>query len=211
MCLFSVRTSKEHERSLYLNRCPSLVKTPRVLIGRRMCLHASRCRSGSVYFLSHLPYPHHPLPGQSVFQRRTRVSSSALRAKPGAEPKPSPCECTPACRETNKRIQKSTPWNAKYIRQQAWQFRWQSSLVIMTKLCGKSTEWGKAEWLMRKEAVRCIIESLGCYAALLSSNPTPDKSQSILAFTVRGQVRISGWSGLTWRSCRGPCLVTWSF
>lgn len=97
-CLFSVRTSKERERSLYLNRCPSLVKTPRVLIGRRMCLHASRCRSGSVYFLSHLPYPHHPLPGQSVFQRRTRVSSSALRAKPGAEPKPSPCECTPACR-----------------------------------------------------------------------------------------------------------------
>lgn len=159
-CLFSVRTSKERERSLYLNRCPSLVKTPRVLIGRRMCLHASRCRSGSVYFLSHLPCPHHPLPGQSVFQRRTRVSSSALRAKPGAEPKPSPCECTPACRETNKRIQKSTPWNAKYIRQQAWQFRWQSSLVIMTKLCGKSTEWGKGEWLMRKEAVRCIIESL---------------------------------------------------
>lgn len=50
-CLFSVRTSKERERSLSLNRCPSLVKTPRVLIGRRMCLHASRCRSGSVYFL----------------------------------------------------------------------------------------------------------------------------------------------------------------
>lgn len=212
-CLFSVRTSKERERSLYLNRCPSLVKTPRVLIGRRMCLHASRCRSGSVYFL--LIYLTLIIPCRANQCSRDELVSPAVLWEPSPVLNRSPVHVSAHLRagETNKRIQKSTPWNTKYIRQQAWQFRWQSSLVIMTKLCGKSTEWGKAEWLMRKEAVRCIIESLGCYAALLSSNPTPDKSQSILAFTVGGQVkgRISGWSGLTWRSCRGPCLVTWSF
>lgn len=118
--------------------------------------------AGRVQFIFFLIYLTLIIPCRANQCSRDELVSPAVLWEPSPVLNRSPVHVSAHLRagETNKRIQKSTPWNTKYIRQQAWQFRWQSSLVIMTKLCGKSTEWGKAEWLMRKEAVRCIIESL---------------------------------------------------